>query len=166
MPYGRAHMAMGCAGCGGRCGMGDTPAQQVSAVGTLASQVNRFGDKAPTGYQFVTTPFPTSLSALALDLAITATTIAQRAATDSYDKFHDQGSAQAIDAANAGFANPIAFVNANMATVTQTIQNLGDSLGLPAANTSTIDIAGIGIEPTTLLLLVAGGVALYYWMGK
>jgi hypothetical protein len=146
--------------------MGDTPAQQVSAVGDLASQVNRFGAKAPAGYQFVTTPFPTSLSALSLDLAIAAVTIAQRAATDSYEKFHDQGSAQAIDAANAGFSNPIPFVNANMASVTQTIANLGDSLGLPPASASTVDIAGLGFEPTTLLLLVAGGVALYYWMGR
>jgi len=116
----------------------------------LADQVNRFGAAAPSAYQFVSTPFPRSPT-VSLGLATAALTIYQRSATDAYAHFHDQGSLQAIDKANAGFADPVAFVTNNMAEVLTVLHAFADSLGLPpAGDAATPD--GDGLSTGTLLL--------------
>lgn len=128
-----------------------------TSVTDLADQVNRFGAGAPSGYQFVTTPFsappaPFGIQLLPLDigLATMATTIYQRRATDAYNQFHDQGSLNAINKANAGFADPVTFVTNNLADVVTTIRAYADSLGIPPA---TSDAPGdTGISTGTLIL--------------
>lgn len=116
----------------------------------LADQVNRFGPAAPSAYQFVTTPFPRS-PAVSLGLATTALTIYQRRAADAYARFHDQGSLQAIDKANAGFADPVAFVTGNLAEVVAVLQAFADALGLPPAGDTPAPDSG-GLSTGTLLL--------------
>ena len=123
-----------------------------ATVADLAAQVNRFGPSAPAAYQFSTTLFPLS-NVLDLALALTATLIYQRRATDAYNQFHDAASAAAIDKANKGLADPIAFVQANLYDVASTIGMFADSVGLPAAAGSGVDT---GINP----LLIAGGIGL------
>lgn len=101
-----------------------------SPVGKLVSQVNRFGPGAPAGYQYAPAPFRDT-GVVSMDLAIAAITIYLRRATDSYNQFHDAGSAAAIAAANLGFAAPVEFVTGRLADVTSTIAGFADSLGLP-----------------------------------
>ncbi len=117
-----------CRHAGGRA-MGDAEAPSVA---TLAAQVNRFGVAAPAAYRFVTTPY-TASDTLTPALALTALTIYLRRATEAYASFHDEGSEQAIAAANAGFANPTGFVTNNLGAVTQAVALFADSLGLPGA---------------------------------
>ena len=120
----------------------------ASPVAQLAAQVNRFGSSAPAPYQFAPVPFPLS-SALDLPLAQVALLIYHRRLTDAYAQVGDSGTATAINAANAGFADPVAFVSPRIAQVTSTIATFADALGLaPAAGASP----GDGIGPGTLLL--------------
>ncbi len=130
-----------------------------ATVADLAAQVNRFGPSAPAAYQFTTTVFPPS-TVLDPALALTALTIYQRRATDAYNEFRDAGSKTAIDKANKGFADPTAFVQANLYDVTSTIGMFADAAGLPASAGSGVDtginpllIGGIGLG----LLLLMGG---------
>lgn len=133
----------------------------ASPYATLAAQVNRFGSSAPTGLQFVTTPF--SLTAPALDpaLALAAVLICQRRATDAFTQFHDAGSAAAIAAANLGLLDPVTYVNARLPDTVSTVASYADSMGLPAAG-STISIPGIGDVSTTTLLMVGAAAVLGY----
>jgi hypothetical protein len=85
-----------------------------------------------------------------------AVVIYQRAATDSYNQYGDRGSAQQIEKANEGFANPVGFVSTNMAEVTGMVAALADSLGLPSSGGS-----GSGMSRT---LLIVGGIALAAWV--
>lgn len=138
-----------------RDAMGDAAPAPVTFA-TLAAQVNRFGPAgAPAGYQFVMRPF--QLDAVKLDpgLALVAVTIYLRRATDAYNQFHDAGSEQAIAAANAGFADPVAFVTPRLADVTQVVSEFADSLGLPAAEGASGSISPIAI---------AAGIGLVLWL--
>lgn len=137
--------------------MGDVSVGGTS-VADLANQVNRFGAGAPSGYQFVTTPFPTPLAPfgiqilpLDIGLATMATTIYQRRATDAYNQFHDQGSLNAINKANAGFADPVSFVTNNLADVVTTLRAYADSLGIPPATSDTA-VSDTGVSSGTLIL--------------
>lgn len=138
--------------------MGDGEAVS-DAVATLGRQVNRFGAKAPAGYQFATTPFPLDTGILAPDLALTAVLIYQRRATDAFAKFHDMGSEAAIAKANGGIADPVAFVTANLPEVTSVIASFGDSIGLPAATGGAVML---GLDATALLLIAGGAFGLWY----
>jgi hypothetical protein len=144
-----AHGSLGC------CGLGDAAPAPTDPVAILSSQVNRFGTSAPSGYQYVTTPFLAS-GTVPLDLATVAITIYLRRATDSYNQFHDAGSAAAIVAANAGFASPVDFVTMRLADVTQTIGAFADSLGLPPAGGDAggvpIWVIGVGLVAAWLVL--------------
>lgn len=132
----------------------------TATVNDLVAQVNRFGQSAPSGYQFVTSPFQPAplpfgiqLLPITIDLATTALTIYQRRATDAYNQFHDAGSQQAIANANAGYADPVAFVSQHLAEITATLQAYADSLGIPpAVGDST---GSTGISTGTLLLAAA-----------
>jgi len=132
----------------------------------LAAVVNRFGPGAPAAYQFTSKVFPVATGKIDPEIALVATTIYLRRATDAYSQFHDPGSAAAIARANAGFGDPVGFVTANLADVVTTIGGFADSLGLPAAGGAgslpglPSTIAGID---TQTVLLVAGG-ALALWM--
>lgn len=129
----------------------------------LAAQVNRFGPGAPAGYQFAQKVFPLVVSRLDADLALTAILIYQRRATDAFNQFGDEGSAQAIAKANTGFADPVGFVSGNLAEVTQAVANFADSLGLPAPVTLTTGpVAATGLNSTTLLL--GAGILAALWM--
>lgn len=132
----------------------------ANPIATLAAQVNRFGAGAPAGYQVVTTPFELDAVNLSPALALTATTIYQRRATDAYNQFHDAGSAQAIADANAGLSAPVGFVSTRMAEMISTISQFADSLGLPPA-------AGAGlrslIDPEHLPYAI-GALALAIWL--
>lgn len=146
---------------GGRA-MGDVAAPS-SPVADLAAQVNRFGPQAPTGYQFVTTPFPLATGNVPQDLALVAVTIYQRRATDAFNQFHDAGSEAAITLANQGFANPVAFLAPRMGEVTSTIAAFADSLGIPpAAGASSTSALG----DSSNLLLLAAAVAALLWLAR
>jgi len=129
------------------------------SVAALAAQVNRFGAQAPSGYQFVTTPI-VATGNLDVGLATVALAIYQRRATDAYNQFHDQGSAQAIQVANQALGDPVSYVGAHMADVTQIIQAFGDSLGIPPA---AGDATSGGPSTQTLLWLAGLGLAIW-WM--
>jgi hypothetical protein len=146
--------------------MGDDTSGSAS-VADLANQVNRFGAAAPTGYQFVTTPFDVppapfgiQLLPLNLGLATMALTIYQRRASDAYSQFHDQGSLNAINQANAGFADPVAFVTKNLSVVVSTLRAFADALGIPpvGGETSTFDT---GISTGSLIL---AALAAAWWL--
>jgi len=150
-----------------RGAMGDVTADVTP--GDLVAQVNRFGTGAPSAYQFVTTPFTApvavfgiSLLPIGIGLATTALTIYQRRASDAYNQFHDAGSQQAITAANAGFADPVAFVTSHLADVTQTLQAFADSLGIPPASSGTAASSDAGLSSGTLML--AGGILAVWWL--
>jgi hypothetical protein len=128
--------------------MGDD-AQPGSPVAQLAAQVNRFGASAPGPYQFAPVPFPLS-STLDLLLAQVALLIYQRRLTDAYTQVRDAGTAAAINAANAGFADPVAFVSPRVAQVTSTIATFADALGLAPADGGAA--SGDGISAGTLVL--------------
>jgi len=147
--------------------MGDVAADVTSA--DLVAQVNRFGPGAPSAYQFVTTPFTApvavygiSLMPIGVGLATVALTIYQRRATDAYNQFHDAGSQQAVAAANAGYADPVAFVTSHLAEVTQTLQAFADSLGIPPATSATTAGSDTGLSTGTLVL--AGGLLAVWWL--
>lgn len=145
---------------GALSGLGDI--QAAPGPGALAAQVNRFGESAPASYQFVTTPFPVDTGKIDSALAIVALTIYQRRAADAYQQFHDAGSAAAIDAANAGFANPVGFVTGHLAEVLTAVKGYADSVGLPPAQG---DGGGSSLDPTTLALAAAAAAALW-WMRR
>jgi len=126
----------------------------------LAAQVNRFGPGAPAAYQFTTKVFPVATGKIDPEIALVATTIYLRRATDAYNQFHDAGSLAAITRANLGFADPVGFVTGNLADVVSTIGSFADSLGLPAASSDDATIAGVD---SRLLLYAAAG-ALLLWM--
>lgn len=140
--------------------MGDV-ASTSDPLAALASQVNRFGTAAPAAYQFTATDFPLATGKLDPALALTALTIYQRVSADSYNQFHDAGSASAISRANAGFADPVAFVTANLSEVTRAIGTFADSLGLPGSQP---------LDPGSLPLLAGGtmmmiaGLAIAFWV--
>ena len=144
--------------------MGDD-ASIGSPYAQLAAQVNRFGPSAPTGLQFVSTPFPATAATLDPALAMAAVLICQRRATDAFTQFHDAGSAAAIAAANLGLLDPVTYVNARLADTTSTVASYADSMGLPAAS-STISIPGIGDVSTTTLLMVGAAAVLGYMVLK
>lgn len=112
--------------------LGDTTVA-ISPVDQLALQVNRFTGDAPAAYLFHAAPFATG-NPLDLDLASTAMLIYQRRAMDSYAKFADAASAKLIANANAGMADPVGWVGANLADVITVVKGYGDSVGLPAAD--------------------------------
>jgi hypothetical protein len=127
-------------------------------VAALAAQVNRFGTSAPEGYRFVTIPVAAPMNP---GLALTALTIYQRRATDAYNQFHDAGSEMAINAANAGFSDPVSFVTARLPEVLATIGGFADALGLPSNPTP-----GTGPEigsPGGAVLLAAGFLG-FWWL--
>ncbi len=147
--HGRVARARGLRGA-----MGDVVAPAGDPAAGLVAQVNRFGPGAPTGYQFVSEPFSLPMG---ISMATTALTIYQRRATDAYNQFHDAGSEQAIAAANAGYADPVAFITGHLAEVTQTLQAFADSLGIPPA---TSGIPPIGPDGGPILI---GAVILAVW---
>jgi len=108
-----------------------------SPVDKLALQVNRFGPSAPSAYRFHATDFATG-KPLDIDLASTAMLIYQRRAIDSFAQFQDSASKALIDKANAGMADPVTWVQANLGDVTGVIKGYGDSVGLPAAPSTGI----------------------------
>lgn len=138
--------------------MGDD-AQPSSPVTQLAAQINRFGASAPGPYQFAPVPFPLS-STLDLPLAQVALLIYQRRLTDAYTQVHDAGTAAAIDAANAGFADPVAFVSPRIAQVTSTIATFADALGLAPAP----GMEGEGISHGATLVLAAVVLGVWWLM--
>ncbi len=137
--------------------MGDLSSDPVAA---LAVQVNRFGPGAPAAQRFVTTPFPVAGGNLDPQLALVALTIYQQRAASAYAQFQDQGSQQAIVAANAGFADPTAFVQGNLADVTAAVAGYADSLGLPKVAGDDL-LSSLGDSGP---LLLAGGAALALFM--
>lgn len=137
--------------------MGDAAPGPVDPVVRLAQQVNRFGPKAPVAYRFSDREFPLASGKIAPDLALAALLIFQRRYTDAYNAAHDQGSANAIQAANEGFADPVGFVTSNLAAVTQAVALFGDSLGLPAPDGPASGSGGI----PTALYVVAGALILW-----
>lgn len=152
--------SLGCASrrCGAGAAMGDTGPADGGSVSALVDQVNRFGPGAPFGYQFVTEPFTAPpepfgirLLPISVGLATIALTIYQRRATDAYNQFHDNGSQQAIAAANAGFADPVTFVSGHLAQITSTLQAFADSLGIPATSGAPSE-AQDGISTGTLAI--------------
>lgn len=137
--------------------LGDTAAPNPAPdpVTALIAQVNRFtGAGAPTAYRVADAPFGVATGNLAI-VAPVAVVIYQRAATDSYNQFGDRGSAQQIDKANTGLADPVGFVSTNMAEVTSVIAALADSLGL----SSTPGAAGV-----SRTFLIIGGIAIAAWL--
>lgn len=136
--------------------MGDDAAP-VSPIAALVAQVNRFGPSAPAAFQFAAQPFVEGR--LDLALALTALTIYLRRSTDAYAQFHDAGTAATIEAANAGFADPVAFVNAHLGDMLPVIRAFADSLGLAAAP-GTQGGAGISTEA----LVIAGSVLGLWWL--
>lgn len=166
MTYTRPALALRRRARGGGGAMGDVGGGGGTSVADLADQVNRFGPGAPAAYQFVTTPFdrppaPYGIQLIPLDvgLATMALTIYQRRATDAYNQFHDRGSQNAITKANAGFADPVAFVTNNLADVVSTLRAFADSLGIPPAPGDTV--SDIGISSGTLLL---AALAAMWWL--
>lgn len=139
--------------------MGDVPG--TSAVAELVRQVNRFGPGAPAGYQIVATPVLASGN-IDLALAVPALTIYQRRATDSYNQFHDAGSAAAIASANQGFADPVAFVTGNLSDVLTSVTQLANALGLP--DPSAGGGAASLMDGGPNMLLVAAGLGLLLWV--
>jgi hypothetical protein len=135
--------------------LGDAQTAPPSPVAVLAEQVNRFGPSAPAAFQFIQAPF-LATGKLAPDLALTALLIYHRRASDAYAQFHDAGSAALIDAANAGFSNPVSFVTGRMDEVTKTVAQFADSVGLPPAQGSAV----AGDIPLPLLL-AAGALVLW-----
>lgn len=144
--------------------MGDVIATAVapSGVATLIAQINRFGADAPAALQFVQQPFPVATGILAPDVALVALTIYQRRAADGFARFHDAGSQSAIAAANQGFANPVGFVTAHIADITQTLAAYADSVGLPGPAVAVAE-TGTGIDTSALALAAALGLAI--WLG-
>lgn len=131
----------------------------ANPIRTLTAQVNRFGAGAPAGYQFVTTPFDLDAVTLSPDLALAATVIYQRRATDAYNQFHDAGSAQAIADANAGLTSPVGFVSTRMADVISTVGQFADALGLPQASGGLRSL----VDPDHLPYAI-GALALAIWL--
>jgi hypothetical protein len=165
MVYLAPHRRPGIRASGAGGAMGDIGGD--ATVSDLVAQVNRFGQTAPSGYQFVTDPFTAppamfgiSLLPMNIGLATTALTIYQRRATDAYNQFHDVGSQQAITAANAGFADPVGFVTGRLTDVTRTLQALADSLGIPPAAGGVV--TDTGLSSGTILL--AAGILAAWWL--
>jgi len=140
--------------------MGDVAPPVASPVAQLAAQVNRFGPGAPAQYQYAPAPFPLS-STLEPGLAMAALLIYLRRSTDAYAQFHDSGTATEIDAANAGFADPVGFISTRVGPVTAVIGAFADSLGLPGpSGASSADTT----TDTTGMLILAAGVLGLWWM--
>lgn len=154
-----AHARSGRRGGRGRRALGDTTVT-LSPVDQLALQVNRFGPGAPAAYQFHTTAFATG-NPLDLDLASTAMLIYQRRAIDAYAKFADPASSALIANANAGMADPVAWVSAHLADVTGVVKSYGDSVGLPGVSGGSITDTLTASGPLGLPVgaWIAGGVA-------
>lgn len=157
----RRHMTVGRVGkARGRArAFGDDNATGApDPVAQLIAQVNRFGPDAPVAVRFLTATIPAATGTLPLAAAIAAVTIYQRAATDSYNRFHDAGSAAAIAAANKGFADPMSFVMGDIANITAAIAAYADNVGLPASG------GLLGGSSLSTVLLVAGVGLAVWWM--
>lgn len=138
----------------GCCGLGDA-APPATPVAVLAAQVNRFGPEAPAAYRFVTAPLPPTLD---MSLALAALTIYLRRSTDAYTQIPDQGTLEAINAANAGFASPVAFVGTHAGEMTTVIRDFADSVGLPAA---AGDGSGTSVDSAVVL---AAAILVGWWL--
>lgn len=145
--------------------MGDVAPPPPDPVSQLAAQVNRFaGPSVPQAYRFMDQPIQVATGNLSADLALHAVLIYQRRATDAYTQFHDTGSEQAINLANQGLADPVAFTSTRIANLTTVIGTFADSLGLPPAAQPGSDGSGGGDDNLTQFLVIAGvGLALW-WM--
>lgn len=130
-------------------------------IAILAAQVSRFGPTAPAGYRVVAAPL-LATGNITPELALAAVTIFQRAATDSYNQFHDQGSADQIARANKGFANPVVFVGQNLAEVTQAVGSLANALGLPVVSASGAPEGASDDAPSPVMFALA--IALAIWV--
>jgi hypothetical protein len=132
-------------------------------VSALTAQVNRFGPSAPSNLRFAQQQYPIT-PVLDPAVAMAAVLIYQRRATDAYNQMGDRGSADAIAKANQGLADPVGWVTANLADVTQVIAAYGDINKLPPA---TLPDAGTGMPgsgPDLSTLLLIAGIGIAAWM--
>lgn len=155
--------------------MGDdaVPVARTPTVDLIA-QVNRFtraGDFGGTVYRLDLAsgnPIAGALSTLMLqasfrDLAITAILIHQTRLLTAQMAIVDAGTATQIAAAAKALGDPVGYVNANLAMLTQSIGGYADQKGLPPA-VYTMDGASAdgGLSPT-LLIVAAVGAGLIVW---
>lgn len=129
-------------------------------INALRAQVNRYmGPKAPAAYRLSELVLPTT-GPIDMALAIHALTIFQRRAAEVYpiDKVAGQ---QMIEAANAGYANPVAFVTSNFDNVLRTVAVYGDLHGLPPGATTAPFMKGL-----TLPIMVGGGLLALWWITR
>jgi hypothetical protein len=148
----------------GGCGaMGDS-APAMTPVDALVNQINRFGPAAPPAWRIVDRTFSVPVASGKIDMAtaLWAVIIYQRRAAEAYKQIKDAGSEAAVNRANAGFADPVAFVTSNLAEVTTTIGSFADSLGLPGPVYG--GGGGGGLPSGHQMLLVAAGTALVLWL--
>lgn len=102
--------------------------------------------------------FPLATGKVSLDVAIIALTLLQQSLITAAAAIPDPGTTAQLNAVNAAFADPVAYVTANQASVTAKLAGYADSKGLPPANMNP----GASSDLTTALAI--GGVLLVAWM--
>lgn len=140
--------------------MGDI-ATGDAGVAALVRQLNRFAPPvAPAAHQVLKAALPLATGNVTMEVALPAVVLYQRRATAAYEQYEDAGSLAVLEQANQAFTNPVAFVTANLANVTNTIASYGDSLGLEAAAGADTS-SGVNV---TQLAVLAGIGLLAWWM--
>ncbi len=129
----------------------------VEQIKDLQRQLNRFGPDAPADVRFLKEPLPVT-GVVDMGTGIHAILVVQKRAADAFATYHDNTSRDVLAAANAGFADPVGFVNANLPDVLTVVTNYADAKGIAAPSL----LSRLPVSPLVLAAGLAVG-ALLFW---
>lgn len=157
---------LGCA-CSSRAALGIAPGEPspvslaasgaVDTVKALQRQLNRFGPAAPADVRFLKEPLPVN-GTIDMGTAIHSVLVIQKRAADAFATYHDNTSRDVLAAANAGFADPVAFVTNHLADVLTVVTNYADAKGIARPGL----LANLPVSPVVLVAGVAAAAVLYF----
>ena len=140
-------------------GLGADDGPPTDAAGRLVAEVNRFTAKKLYG----STIYPVATGTVPAGAAATAAVIYQTRLIVAQAGIVDPGTAAQLAAVNAAMASgkTVAWVMANLATVTDALKGYADSQGLPY-------LAGQGTSSgvSSIYLIAAVGIAAYLLLRK
>lgn len=144
----------------GAVGAGSGVPKGVDATMYLIAQINRFmGPAAPGKLRLGDTPLPLASGKIGVGAATLAIVLLDHRTGDG-DAF--EAAPEANARVKGAYANPVGFVEKNMAEVVSTIQQFGDVLGAPPAQFPGAATSGTG----KLVALALGAGILFMLWGK
>jgi hypothetical protein len=154
-------------------GLGDTAAGWVDpkVVMSLEMQLNRYGSRAPVGFQFVPVPVPVD-GLLSTNDAARAVTILQWRYQRATEAFPGESDAaimllKQVTSAEA-VKDPVGYVSKDVAGIASLLQKYADAHGLPEAGSNIITtmLSSLSADPKGLVMVGAAALAAIFWVTR